>query len=43
MTEFEAVQRKVNRLIAIKCNRSYEQRLADLDLLSLESCCILSH
>ncbi len=42
VTALEAVQRKLTKLVAGEQNRSYGQRLADLDLLSLESCRILS-
>jgi hypothetical protein len=41
MAELEAVQRKLTKLVAGERNRSYGQRLADLDLLSLESCRVL--
>jgi hypothetical protein len=41
VAELEAVQRQLTKLVAGERNRSYGQRLADLDLLSMESCCIL--
>jgi ribonuclease P/MRP protein subunit RPP40 len=41
VAELEAVQRKLTKLAAGERNRSYGQRLADLDLLSLESCRVL--
>jgi hypothetical protein len=41
VAELEAVQRKLTKLAAGERNRSYGQRLADLDLLSLEPCRVL--